>query len=328
MNFSFRKGSHSWNEIRIYLAFLRLPAVLYCVLIFIPSCIYLKEKGWKIDRILQESSPQSIWHDTSNNNMASLGIIHLGKCGGMALRVTISDNPSAILRKHPRYFHMEKPNITKYTNWIALVRDPLERFQSLWVYEHYRNAPFRIDSTRHKITNELKERFYNCYPTMNTLIIEGLTKPSKQMNDCPMLAKTLFEPANGNLWGMFHFRMNFGYYYSDLLKDASNKRVYVVQTKSMLEDLNKINIMMGGIEGSFKEISIYSHYNTTKLPITKRSWSPKALTILCKWLCPEIQIYKQLFLLAENYSEEDYMNSSLRNSCPDEVMNSNCEMPT
>jgi len=290
-------------------SYMNLSSIIWLLFVSVP-CFCLEEK---LDNGIE-----------NENNVA---VVHLGKCGGVSLKQTIKNNPdSAIFQRGVVYYHLEQPNTTKFDTWIALVRNPVERFQSAWLYEHTRNLPFRKDSLevpRSYLYNELKERLYDCYPSFNMLITQGLTRSSKRRNDCPMLAKQLFEPAEGNLWGMYHFRWNFDYYYSDLLQHTVEKKIYIVQTENMLNDLNKIDELMGGTGAAYKDITLSSHFSTTALPVKKRTFNPTTLSILCKWLCPEIQVYKNLFRAAENYND-NYVSPTLETFCPDQVKNSNC----
>ena len=52
---------------------------------------------------------------------------------------------------------MNKPVIDAHCEFLALVRNPIDRFRAAWAYEHPRNAPFR-KYPNHRTAADLERR--------------------------------------------------------------------------------------------------------------------------------------------------------------------------
>jgi hypothetical protein len=269
-----------------------------------------------------------------------VGVIHLGKCGGVAMEMSIKHprNKNEIQKRGPHYYHMVKPEISKFQDWMALVRDPVSRIQSSYIYEHPLNAPYRKDQVGKFLWGH-RPKFYECYPTLDEALTKGLTTKSKEENDCPMLARKVFSgKVDERFYGMVHNKYDFSYYFTELLRKAildKSINVYVVRNEKMLDDLKKINVMFGGTEDGFKFITKHDHFGGmprgTGLPMTNRTISNEGMKNLCKFLCNEIQIYKRLYQRALNFNDQDYneMIEGLSKKCPIEASLSGCpEMPS
>jgi hypothetical protein len=259
------------------------------------------------------------------NRVNQTGIIHLGKCGGVSLRLTIGyrTKNNAIAATLPLYYHMFPPNITRHSTWIALVRDPIERIQSAYVYEHPDNERRRKDNIKGDLS--LKRKLYKCYPSLNQLVTIGLATPSESHNDCPMLARRVL--LGGHVSGMVHFRMNFAAYYSQLLENREQHTIYVVRREHMLHDLNNINILMGGKQGVFARTTNFEHFRPgPPLPVMNRTMSRQGQRNLCRMLCSEIQIYKHLLIdtATNNLQYEQTSGPQLALKCPDEANATSC----
>ena len=236
---------------------------------------------------------------------------------------------NAIQKQVPEFFHLNPPTIEKYDNWIALVRDPVERIQSSWIYEHPDNAQFRVDRVG-KFLHNFRPKFYECYPTLDPALKTGLTAPSTQENDSPMLAKKVFLGHVGQeFYGMAHFKFNFEFYYKELLEQAAKKRIFVVRSERMLADLNTVHKMLGGQGDVFTQTKHHAHFKgmgKEGLPMTDRTISPEGMQNLCHFLCTEIQMYKQLLKQAVNFPPEHKLvpPSGLVEKCPIEAASDFC----
>jgi len=272
-----------------------------------------------------------------------IGLIHLGKCGGTNLRRTLDlHQDSQIMKFRPYSFHLEfvKPKLGKYHIWIALIRDPIDRIMSSWVFEHPKNYPYKKDPRPH----DFKDDLFECYETFNGLLTSGITNRSSRWKTtennitenniteynitCPMLANDIFNEAPDQGYGMYHFQYNFDRALSPLLEVAKDKRIFVIRAESMLKDLNDVEAAIGGRNDTFESLVKYHHFRipTAGLPRNERTLSDAAMKILCNVMCDEIQVYKGMCKAAENLSMLNYnevINGVSRN-CPKEANMDKC----
>ena len=108
---------------------------------------------------------------------------------------------NAIQKQVPEFFHLNPPTIEKYDNWIALVRDPVERIQSSWIYEHPDNAQFRVDRVG-KFLHGFRPKFYECYPTLGCSLEDGFDGTIHSRKRLPHAGKEGFFGSrwSGILW--------------------------------------------------------------------------------------------------------------------------------
>jgi len=273
-------------------------------------------------------------HD--DNEPGKIGLIHLGKCGGTNLKGTLKVHQnSQIMKFRPYTFHLEsiRKKVGKYHIWIALVRDPIDRIMSSWVFEHVKNQPYKKDPRPH----DFKDDLFECYDTFNDLLINGITNRNSRSVSiennitCPTLAKDIFNEAPNHGYGMYHFQYNFRRALGPLLEVATNKkfelakddRIFVIRAEYMLKDLNDVEAAIGGRNDTFESINKDDHFRvpSAELPRNERTISDAAMEILCNVMCDEIQIYKGLLKAAENLSDRKYfmMINRLNRNCPKET---------
>lgn len=234
--------------------------------------------------------------------------------------------PNKIQQRGPHYYHLNKPDIDKYEEWIVLIRDPIERIKSSWIYEHPDNSQIRRDGVG-KFLFGNRKKFYECYPALDEALTKGLTERSNVENDCPMLAKKVFSGlVDERFYGMAHNNYDFSFYFTDLLMHADEKRIYAVRTEHMVQDLNSVDKALGGT-GPFKRTQRFNHFTESELPMQNRTVSAEGLENLCQFLCDEIQIYKRLLKRAANLDSNEYENvmlPELAKTCPKQAAMSVC----
>merc|ERR1712154_380102 len=83
------------------------------------------------------------------------------------------------------------------------------------------------------------------------------------------------------------------------------------------DDWRTINIMLGG-SGDIHKVKKITHSKGKKLPVTNRTISKEGIKNICRVLCTEIQLYKQLIWRGVNLDIEDKKLSlkALENTCP------------
>lgn len=235
--------------------------------------------------------------------------------------------PNKIQKRGPHYYHLNKPDIDKYEEWIVLIRDPVARIKSSWIYEHPANSQLRRDNVG-KFVFGNRPKFYECYPTLDEALTKGLTERSNQDNDCPMLAKKVFSGLiDEKFYGMAHHNYDFSFYFTDLLMSAAEKQIYVVRTEYMVQDLNSVDKALNGTGSAFQRTQHFNHFSKDELPMENRTVSAEGVENLCEFLCDEIQIYKRLLKRAVNFAANEYQNvllPELAKTCPKQAAISIC----
>lgn len=264
----------------------------------------------------------------------NFAIVHLGKCGGLGMRETLvgylgmSTRIGQIVMRSKTY-HLSKPEVDEYDEWIVLVRDPISRMRSWWTYDHTDNFLYRKDYIGFPFKSENWPRLFKCYPTLDDFATKGLAPMTSPPDECQSLAQ-MTVPLRGSsfLTGIQHMRFNFERYYTELL-DAQDKHLYVIRAEHMLNDILSINVELGDTPSpTLTGVVHQSHWRTEEYPNRDRYLSPAGLENLCRQLCYEIQIYKQILERGINLRNETRAVSlnHLSKSCPRQTVNTDCPL--
>lgn len=266
------------------------------------------------------------------------GIVHLGKCGGVSLKSTLmhyfgSQTRVATVAKRAKWFHLGKPEVEKFRYWMLLVRDPIARIQSWWMYDHMDNFEYRIDYLGFPFRSNLWPKLFECYKTLDDFCTKGLAPLEQQkeepINECQLLAQMAIPPrGSSHILGFQHLRFNFDRYFAPLLQVADDKKLHVVRAEHMLSDVNAINQLLGDNSRSVQGLQPVSHWRYKEYPMKDRSISKEGLVNLCRQLCTEIQHYKDILEAGINIEEtqlEASMNI-LKESCPIQAAATDCPM--
>jgi hypothetical protein len=261
-----------------------------------------------------------------NMNMNNkIGIIHLGKCHGIGMQHSLDLHlSSAIAQRGFDWYHMEPVAVNKHTDWIALMRNPIDRVISAFLFEHPKNAPYRKNPMHVTLPYIDKLKLYDCYDTMDDLATAGMAMlpPGQPETECTALAKRLLHD-HMSFPGMTHFVWNYQSYYTELLQQAQTKNIYAVRAENMVDDLNAIEHLLGNMKPrpEFDSVRSFSHYtkgHQTPLPVTDKTVGPQGMHNLCELLCFEMMRYRNLANEAKNLKDSDRnaMQQRLREQCP------------
>ena len=269
---------------------------------------------------------------TPRKQLEQFGLIHLGKCGGVSVQATAQSffgrwTPVGRVIRGAKLYHMAKPEVDKFDNWIVIIRDPVTRILSWWMYDHEANFHYREDYPGNRYRSDLWPRIFECFPTFDEFATKGLAPTTTIPDECRTIALMVI-PLRGRsyLSGIAHLRSNFFHYFSDLLAAGEDKNVYVVRAEHMLQDLNAISEEIDDSGPKVLAVEHQSHWRTEDYPNKDRTLSPKGLENLCRHLCNEIQIYKQLLQRGINLKEDDIESSKqqLAKSCPVQASSNDC----
>ena len=99
---------------------------------------------------------------------------------------------------------------------------------------------------------------------------------------------------------------------------AFDREIIVFRAKHNEEDWRRVDILLGG-SGSVPSQMHANDASKTGIPVHNTTVSKQGHLNLCKALCHEIQVYKQLMNAAINLNEEDTMESLRELNCPDDM---------
>jgi hypothetical protein len=259
--------------------------------------------------------------------------VHLGKCGGVSLMETLQGylGRRTVVGQAfagSKRYHLSKPHVDEYENWILAVRDPVGRIQSWWTYDHNDNFLYRTDSMGFQYRSKMWPKLFECYPTLDEFTTKGLALITTFPDECQTLAQMAIPLRGSSLLVAFqHLRFNFDTYFTPLLA-AEDKSLYVVRTEHMLEDLNSISFELGDDGNRLPGVVHQSHWRSEDYPNKDRYISAKGLENLCRHLCSEIQIYKEILKRGLNIGDEARAASlrQLSKSCPLQVASAECPL--
>lgn len=261
------------------------------------------------------------------------GFVHLGKCGGVSVIRTLLGYPGLLTPvgrafSGSKHYHLARPEVDEYDNWILAVRDPVGRIRSWWTYDHSDNLLYRNDYRGHLDSSTLLAKLFECYPTLDSFTTNGLAPNTTLPDECQTLAQMSI-PLRGSSFsvGLPHLRFNFDRYFPPLLA-AEGKALYVVRTERMLNDMNSISFELGDDGSRLTGVVHQSHWRSEDYPNKDRYISEKGMGNLCRHLCNEIQIYKQILARGINIGNEERESSLLQlsKSCPLQVKSAECPL--
>lgn len=84
------------------------------------------------------------------------------------------------------------------------------------------------------------------------------------------------------------------------------------------EDWKRVDILLGG-EGTVPSKMHMNDATDKKIPVYNKTISEEGHLNLCRALCHEIQVYKQVLSKAINLNEVDVLESLQELNCPDDL---------
>jgi len=294
------------------------------------------------------------------------GFVHLGKTGGSTLSSIMRNGCHSFIAKPCKHIENDESYISKFTTYnhipdfenknlsqsnhqfyIISVRDPLERFISVFCYEHPKNMliskykKFKATFAYHTKFKELgsdEEVFkfrssvvkdnnyelfesYKCFPSLEafTTILENSdehAKSEKDMSSCSIKAKKVMNHGAQEFTHMYwDYRMVIS---SQLEKfNLSEKVIMVIRTDHMVQDWIRANRLLGQ-EDDFVLPNFTINSGTSNDYPVRGDISEKGRKKLCFALQDEYSIYLQLLKNAKNIGVEDFQESLQRSrrNCP------------
>lgn len=272
--------------------------------------------------------------------------IHVGKTAGSKISCelgysyapeckkhhALSNITTSLLQRHRGGVrHMGyKLDCTPETNdnhvFIITLRHPLDRLISWYHYEHLRNARIR-QNPRVKRGISCLNKFHKyrnnkgCFASLEEFAINA-TMPNGN-DTCQRLA---WDVASGTMPCMWHNQMGFRYYLdiiNNVAKSFRNVHLLVIRTEHLQQDWISIETLFGSTVhvSNHSALDLTTIVNKSKRKVNN-GISKEGTRNLCRALCDEIQVYKQLLLRAENLSHKQKRESmhELLNTCQEESL--------
>ena len=183
----------------------------------------------------------------------------------------------------------------------------------------------------------------SCYQHFEHLTTVGLSFPRPSLHQPLKVGTNLtavecshwaWAAVQGNMPADYHNAYNYDWYAHRILHDPHNKDadVFVLRVEHLEQDWTTIDTMLGG-DGSFPATMATKQNSASIKPlrITNHNTTDVGIQNLCRALCDEIQVYKQLLVRAINLEADDIDASmeELRQQCPEEtdILPRECHYP-
>jgi hypothetical protein len=210
--------------------------------------------------------------------------------------------------------------------YLFVVRDPFTRIQSWFTYE--RPVPGQKIWDEKHYASKL-ELFVDCpFDTLNALGgPEGLGAGRNSTN----CARDAWQAVTGERGFAVHNYYNYQRYLDMVLRHSETQppRIIVVRTEHLEQDWRRIELdVLGGPDPFGGDPNFtFPHKHPSAKEEKDRYVSEESTRNICRALCHEIQVYKQILMQAENLDRADYDESMklLAQRCPVEAASLRCE---
>jgi hypothetical protein len=258
------------------------------------------------------------WPNPLSIASPAMYFIHVGKAGGMTLRVHLpvpvaknkrelgcwqrnesnvanclapSSNNSALSNHIRGHMHIgssffspdEQDFLMNHTDtFLFTIRNPIDRVVSAFYYHQNQNIQYPL---------------YKCFHSMNELI-DSLGKDNT--SECSQLARRVLQ---GNTTaGGAHFAYNYEYYVDETIKKKPNHHVAVIRAERLWQDAKDLDKMIGGTGMLQGDGQRYTHYSASvkEVNLGKAEIARKGFRYLCCVLAREMVSYVKLLSRAVN----------------------------
>jgi len=174
---------------------------------------------------------------------------------------------------------------------IVSVRNPVERLISWYLYE----------SRTTKLTGEWA-KLKHCYPTFDKMVTDGLSIEKANSTETRECQTQAVKCVSGKVQCNYHNFYNYQYYLAAILNpNLPTPKVFVIRNEYKWQDIERINLMLGGAPKSFTADLIFPSNSTIRQsPEGGRNMTREGALQLCRILCTEFQFYTRILSLAEN----------------------------
>jgi hypothetical protein len=258
-----------------------------------------------------------------------LGFLH-GRCGPIEIDKHsylpgISKAPGKLSDAVTHMIHVASDDCQKrdFAYYLFVVRDPFERLQSWFTYERHKHGISSHSRSQHD------KLFVDCdYDTLNQLGEFGLAdRGEEELTKCQRRARYAI---TGREKYYYHNYFNYGYYVEQVKRNHPNfdpSQALVIRSEHLEADWRSIEV--GILHGNQAHGSLDArHTNLSQKRPRDLMVSELARQQICRYLCMEIQIYKDLLHNAQNLipADVDISIRQLTKNCPVEAATSTCDI--
>ena len=286
--------------------------------------------------------------------MLDPSIHHSGKgnsqCNNYNNTTQLAASSASAISKHVvKRIHLEPaPSINTYDNFLITVRNPVERIISWYYYLHPKFPPAKLPRHKHGCDNFA---IFDCWDDIQSLTDKGLVDQHYYASSSLFVDrrnKTVNKEEDGDeeicislAWDIirgkkkcWHNYYNYNYTYGNLIKEfhmlngsraattemMREKNIFAIRTEHLQRDWETIEVMLGSSNSTGISVLHKNEWNNNSSSSPNKALSRQGRLNLCKALCEEIQIYKQLLQLAVNIDaeREDESLDELLQTCPNE----------
>jgi hypothetical protein len=175
----------------------------------------------------------------------------------------------------------------------------------------------------------------SCYRHFDDLINEGLSYPKPDLEGEYLRVSTDLNATECSQWAWaavtgsipadHHNWYNYDWYAHRMLVNERTSKggIFALRMEHLEQDWATVDRMLGG-DGAIPPGLLDSKNTADEKPLRvkgSKAHSSEGIANLCRAMCPEIQVYKQLLSRAINLSPEDVDTSlqELRQQCPEEA---------
>lgn len=270
-------------------------------------------------------------------------LVHVGKTAGSTIGCQLGFNlhcssdrtvaPGLLARYTTHMFHTniyDCPPSTPY--YLFVVRNPLERIKSAFAYDKPKDwDEFR--STMGEKYYWLRKRLYDdcSFDTLEDMALRGLR--NETTGERGVASAECQRRAVASLLGTEHFGCHFYYNYQFHLEGIPpNATIVTIRTEHIVADWNTVELELGGekdIMGSPDKAVVKKNNVNTNKADSEKFLSDESRVEICRLLCNDIQVYKEILHRSVNLDEKQLALSmeDLRASCPLEADSTLCNTP-
>lgn len=307
------------------------------------------EAGQKLRSIykLSATCPTEARTKVCQSSTRNVAFVSIGKTGGSTAalllkkgcftagcRTRIIEDESEISRQVTHLYHLRTVPAHLHNSFIVSTRDPIDRITAWYIYQHPRNRIYP--------THPEAMKLYLCYKTIQEFAEAGLRVVKEDENlssndrECINLAKLAIS-GNAPPYHFPHLAYNYQYYLKEILTKypPEEKEIFVMRFEYFWNDFQSINTELGGKvltkPNRLHNINVVLPPETLiakkQLAVTDTAISETGMANLCRVMCEEIHIYKELMKRAKNIVAQDkeFMFKKLYLKCPTEVSTDNCD---
>lgn len=262
--------------------------------------------------------------------------------------------PSKLADAVTERVHLEPAPVHTHDHFLLTLRNPVDRIVS-WYYFVHPDFPPEI-LNRHKRGCQNYVQFYDCYRSIQDLTEDGLSsaKDDEPRNEEHRVCRSIARRQITGKLQCWHNAYNYNYTYGSLLVVGRQQRdaeptaatdhdeddssiipeqpvtMYAIRSEHLEHDWTTIDGLLGSgsqpqedadtVRAAALVVPRKNDWNDQGPSVPNTTLSMTGRTNLCRVLCHEIQIYKELLHLAVNFNAHDVAQSldELITTCPNE----------